>query len=349
MCKRLTLKTPYFGFHMTVDDSAPSINFCILGDQKIALEFGKAGTSSDITIHDKKARDAVRTWVVANGFPEKIPPLFQTILMSEYVIFYVDSLDKFTGEQIIALDILGKKDGILCHAYEVDSTRLHMMLKGTVVENYKHVEIPNLADEVNAMPPVSDADAGEQLEVVIDHSFDVKGVGTVILGKVTRGSIKQYDTLVHYPTLSEVLVKSIQMHDDPVNVASYPARVGLALKGVKPDDIQRGDILSLAQNDSLVVSSHVRLEYVPNNFYKGGLSENQGCIVSIGLQARASIISQITTSSSSGDDDDTSNIATIDLKFAKPIAYHIGDTAVLLRPEATPVRIVGSGCIIQSV
>ncbi len=331
---------------MSVRDSAHSINFCVLGNQKLALEFGKAGTSSDITIYDKKARDAVRTWVVASGFPEKIPPLFQTILMSEYVIFYVDLLDKFTGEQIIALDILGKKDGILCHAYEVDSTKLDMMIKGTVVENYTRVEIPNLIDAVNAMPPIaSDVNTSTSpSEIVIDHSFDVKGVGTVILGRVTRGSIKQYDTLLHYPILSEVLVKSIQMHDDPVSLASYPARVGLALKGVKPDDIQRGDILSLAQNDSLVVSSHIRLEYVPNRFYKGGLSENQGCIISIGLLARASIISQIVTSS---DDDD--EITTIDLKFTKPIVCHIGDTAVLLRPEATPVRIVGSGRIVESV
>ena len=31
-------------------------------------------------------------------------------------------------------------------------------------------------------------------EMVIDHCFDVKGVGTVILGKVTKGKLSQdYD------------------------------------------------------------------------------------------------------------------------------------------------------------
>lgn len=340
MTKRLTLKAPLTCGVMSAQHSIASINFCILGNQKVALEFGKAGTSSDITIHDKKARDAVRTWTVANGFPEKIPPLFQAILMSEQIIFYIDTLDKFTGEQIIALDILNKRDGILCHSYDVDENRLELMIKGTVVEKYTRVEISDLTNVINATKPLSGYEkmASSPPEVVIDHSFDVKGVGTVILGRVTSGVVKQYDTLVHRPAGSDVLVKSIQMHDDPVNIASYPARVGLAVKGVKPDNIQRGDILTLEQNNAVMASSKIRLEYTPNRFYKGGLSENQGCIVSVGLQARAAIISEITLTS------DTNS--TLDLEFTKPIVYHMGDTAALLRPEAAPVRIAGSGRIV---
>ena len=79
----------------------------------------------------------VRTWVVPNGFPEKIQPLLQAINISEYVIFYVASLDRYTGEQILALDMLKKKDGILSHSYEVDESRLNSMIKGTVLQNYK--------------------------------------------------------------------------------------------------------------------------------------------------------------------------------------------------------------------
>ena len=83
-----------------------------------------------------------------------------------------------------------------------------------------------------------------QSEMVIDHCFDVKGVGTVILGKVTNGKIKQYDNLKLYPAGIDVLIKSIQMHDDPVSESIAPARVGLAVKGAKPDEVGRGDIIS---------------------------------------------------------------------------------------------------------
>ena len=86
-----------------------SINFTLLGDESLAKDFGKKGTSTDITIYDRKEADTLRTWTIPTSFPDKIQPLFQAISMGEYVILHVSKLDKFTGEQIIALDVLGKK------------------------------------------------------------------------------------------------------------------------------------------------------------------------------------------------------------------------------------------------
>ena len=80
-----------------------------MGKQDIAAEFGKKGTESDISLYDRKESDMIKTWVTPNGFPEKIQPLLQAINLAEHVIFFVDKLDKFTGEQIIALDSLKKE------------------------------------------------------------------------------------------------------------------------------------------------------------------------------------------------------------------------------------------------
>jgi len=49
--------------------------------------------------------------------------------MGEYVIFHVSRLDKFTGEQIVALDVLGKDKGILSHSYDVDREKLLTMIR----------------------------------------------------------------------------------------------------------------------------------------------------------------------------------------------------------------------------
>ncbi len=92
----------------------------VLGKQDIAAEFGKKGTVTDISLYDRKESDIIKTWVTPNGFPEKIQPLLQAINLAEFVIFFVDKLDKFTGEQIIALDSLKKEKGILSHSFEVD-------------------------------------------------------------------------------------------------------------------------------------------------------------------------------------------------------------------------------------
>ena len=303
-----------------------SVNFVILGKQDVVTEFGKKGTETDLTLYDRKESDVIKTWVVPSGFPDKIQPLFQAINLAEYAILYVDKLDKFTGEQIIALDSLKKEKGILSHTFDVDETKLNMMIKGTVVENYVKVDHDMIKEEMNKFEPITN---NEPSEMVIDHCFDVKGVGTVILGKVTNGKIKQYDNLKLYPAGIDVLIKSIQMHDDPVTESICPARVGLAVKGVKPDDVGRGDIIS--EEGAVNVKTEIELDFKKSPFYKNDIAENQGCLVNVGLQIKAAKFS---------------SISPLKLTFEKPVVCKAGQIAVILKPESTTIRILGSGTIL---
>ena len=303
-----------------------SVNFVVLGEQSIANDFGKKGTSTDMTLFDKKESDIIRTWITPNGFPDKIQPLFQAINLAEYVIFYVGSLDKFTGEQIIALDVLKKKEGIISHTYEVDENRLSAMIKGTVLEHYKRVSSSDIKQEINKLEPITKEG---KTKIVIDHCFDVKGVGTVILGKVMQGKVKTYDNLKLLPKGSDVLIKSIQMHDDPVDEAISPARVGLSVKGITPDDVQRGDILCMP--DTVQVSQEITLYYVQNQFFKGEIGENQMFLVNIGLQIRPAKIASLNP---------------MKLSLGKPVVFDKNDICVILKPESQTIRIVGSGAII---
>ena len=303
-----------------------SINFTLLADESIAKEFGKKGTATDIAIYDRKESDSVKTWTIPTGFPEKIQPLFQAISMGEYVLFHVAKLDKFTGEQIVALDSLKKTQGLLCHSFDVDRNKLLLMIKGTVLEQYKLVESTDLKKEADLLQPVSKEG---NVKIVIDHCFDVKGVGTVILGKVTQGKLKTYDNLKLLPKGSDVLIKSIQMHDDPVDEAISPARVGLSVKGITPDDVQRGDIL--CQSDSLISSQEITIDYHQSAFYKGDLAENQMYLVNIDLQIRPAKILSLNP---------------MKLSLGKPAVFEKNDICVVLKPESQTIRIVGSGNIV---
>ena len=302
-----------------------SVNFVVLGKQDIASEFGKKGTETDLYLYDRKESDVIKTWVTPSGFPDKIQPLFQAINLAEYVIFYVDKLDKFTGEQIIALDSLKKEKGILSHTFEVDESKLDAMIKGTVVEKYTKVDQDKIKEEMDKLEPISNDGPSE---MVIDHCFDVKGVGTVILGKVTNGKVKQYDNLKLYPTGIDVLIKSIQIHDDPVSESVCPARVGLAVKGVKLEEVRRGDVIS--EEGAVDIKTEIELDFQKNPFYKNEIAENQGCLVNIGLQIKAAKFS---------------SISPLKLTFEKSIVCKKGQIAVILKPESTSIRILGSGKI----
>ncbi|MDH5463683.1 MAG: elongation factor Tu [Nitrosopumilus sp.] len=302
-----------------------SVNFVVLGKQDLASEFGKKGTITDLSLYDRKESDVIKTWVTPSGFPDKIQPLFQAINLAEYVIFCVDRLDKFTGEQIIALDSLKKDKGILSHTFDVDESKLDLMIKGTVVEKYLKVKPDKIKEGMDKLEPLTNND---NPEMVVDHCFDVKGVGTVILGKVTNGKIRQYDNLKLYPAGIDVLIKSIQMHDDPVGESTCPARVGLAVKGAKPDEVGRGDVI--AKEGAVDVKTEVELDFQKNPFYKSDITENQGCLVNIGLQVKAAKFA---------------SVSPLKLSFEKPIVCKKGQIAVILKPESTTIRIMGSGSI----
>src|SRR5215813_3839534 len=119
--------------------------------------------------------------------------------------------------------------------------------------NFKFLDnIDQLKQEMSTLAPKS-------LEgpciIPIDHAFNVKGIGTVILGVIKQGTVKTYDQLKILPSGNNILVKSIQMHDDPVNESKSPARVGVAVKGVDADDISRGDVLCSNSSSNLRVTT----------------------------------------------------------------------------------------------
>ena len=218
-----------------------NLNIAVVGDYTLLENLGKRGTTSDISLYDRKSRDKIITYAAPISFPDKIQSLIQVLNMTEYVILNIKSLDKYFAEQVIALDSLEISTGFILCSYEVDAIKLNQIIKDTSVANFKVVDdIDSLKIEIDKLS--SQQNDGEVI-IPIDHSFDVKGVGTVILGVIKQGTINVYDKLRILPLNREILVKSIQIHDYPANAASSNTRVGLSLKGVAPGELERGDTI----------------------------------------------------------------------------------------------------------
>lgn len=305
-----------------------SINFVLLGDYNIIGELGKKGTTSDISIYDRKTPDIIYSWTAPITFPDKIQPLMQAVNMGEYAILNVTKMDKYLGEQIIALDSVEFSDGFILHSYDIDETKLKMLLKDTTVSNFKFVDgIDQLKQVTNTLRPKSSVGS---LIIYVDHAFDVKGVGTVILGVVKQGIVRVHDELAILPTGKNILVKSIQMHDDSVQEAASPARVGLAIKGVTAEEVSRGDVICLPETVK-ISSGPISVKFTKSSFFKGELAENQTYMLSVGLQIKPVKINR---------KDDF-----LEIVLEKPVAYRSDQIAVLLKPDSQGTRIVGKGII----
>jgi selenocysteine-specific translation elongation factor len=124
------------------------------------------------------------------------------------------------------------------------------------------------------------------------------------------------------------MIKSIQMHDDPVESAVSPGRVGLAVKGVTPDQVSRGDVLCAPGSEQ--IASEIELDFVKSPFYKGDIAANQMCLVNVGLQIKPAKFASTNP---------------LKLALEKPLLYNTGDICVILKPESQTIRLLGSGTI----
>ena len=102
----------------------------------------------------------------------------------------------------------------------------------------------------------------------IDHSFQVKGVGTVALAVVLSGTVEKYQKLTVNPGGQIVQVKSLQVHDVDVDSAVAGLRVGLCIKDAKPEDLPRGIILSA---DELPTTDYLKAELHLTKYHKKNL------------------------------------------------------------------------------
>ncbi len=304
-----------------------SLNISFIGANEFLKDFGKQGTLSDIALYDKKQKDRIFTIIAPVSFPDKIQTLPQVLNMTEMVVLNVTALDKYLAEQIIALDSLNIKNGFLLHSYDIDDQRLARMIKGTVIENFKRIEnLEILKNEINDL--YSNSQEGD-LILPIDHSFDVKGVGTVILGGIKQGRVKVYDKLRILPSNKEILIKSIQMHDDPVNETFSPARVGLAIKGITPHEIERGDIICSGETIKIATTEVLVTDFSKNKYFNSDITESQTYLLSVGLQIKPVKI--------------LNDGSKVRLSLEKPIAYYKQQRFLILKPDSKTTRIIADG------
>ena len=77
----------------------------------------------------------------------------------------------------------------------------------------------------------------------IDRAFSLRGIGTVVTGTLWSGSIAAGDLLRLEPRGRAVRVRSVQVHDQPVEVAEAGQRVAVNLPAIERGDLRRGDAL----------------------------------------------------------------------------------------------------------
>jgi selenocysteine-specific elongation factor len=94
-----------------------------------------------------------------------------------------------------------------------------------------------------ARVPVEERDAERATRLYVDRVFTLQGVGTIATGTLWSGTIAAGDMLRIEPRGRIVRVRSVQVHDAPVEQAQAGQRVAVNLPTVERRDLARGDVL----------------------------------------------------------------------------------------------------------
>lgn len=228
-----------------------NLTVAVLAPPDYAKDLGKKGTTSDITFYNLKKGDATVTFIEPSRYPEKLSSLFYAVSISDRIILVVDEINAAFGESVLMLQCADKPAGFLILKNYISRDQIAPLIKGTVVENYETIEedMVGLREKMLeiAVKQTAHAKAHENTgkgAVPVDAHFNVKGVGVVVLGFVAQGMIKKHDTLRVLPIEKSVQIRSIQKHDDDAETAVPGDRVGLALKNIESEDLDRGFVLT---------------------------------------------------------------------------------------------------------
>lgn len=295
------------------------VNVSVFGPLDLIKKIGKKGTETDLVFYNLKA-DQQYTFIAPNSDKFQARLFAANIGHCGIIIVPESGPDLMIGEAILILDAL-QLPGIIIAPPGFES-QLSQISKGTVVEKYPIVPVSDFRlESLKLLKPQLSSDSNPR--VPIDHFFDVKSVGTVVLGTTRGGVIKQYDNMVVNPIGKGVAVRSIQVQDEDLKETKVGDRVGLALKGIDISELDRGFVVS---KNPLPKTAELKIKFTQVKFAPK-IEKLQGVMVNIGLQFVPGTVTEV------GD--------TTSIDLEKEIV--VDGKVIVTRPELPKIKIIGSG------
>ena len=312
-----------------------NLNAIVLGANGFAGEIGKKGTVTDITFFNLKKGDDSVTLIEPTKYPEKMSSLFYAGAMSDLAILIIEKIDSTLGETILMVDCLGIDKGMIILRNYIQEPQVRTLLAGTSLEKYTIAEDDpiklreSLLTLASAKGKGSDAACGS---VPVDSHFNVKGVGTVVLGSVIDGTVRKHDKMRVLPLSDTVILKSIQKHDIDSEFGTKGDHVGLALRGIESEKLDRGYVLTTDNSVKMTKIVKDRAKIV--KYWPAPLKE--GMVMHLGHWMQM-VPCRIKTIDNGSD----WRAPAVELELENEIIHRPDDHAVMMYLEGGKLRVIG--------
>ena len=316
-----------------------NLTVAAIGSPGYAAGIGKKSGTTDVTDYDIKKGDVTVSIIEPSSYPDKLASLFYSVSMVDIALVVVDKIDATFGECALMLDCIGIGKGYIVLRGGIVKEQIAPLIKGLSMERYALLEDNPIAIREKLMEDAEGLESNESIKmttgagsVPVDQCFNVKGVGTVVLGNVVEGVINRHDKVKTAPGGKPAEVRSIQKHDDEFDWSAKGDRVGLALKGIEVADIERGTVLT--NNPALKSGLAFTAEAKLVKYWPKALEE--GMVLHIGHWMQF-----VSARLESVKDEGDWKQPTLKMALDKPMVHLPGDRAVICYLDGGKLRVVG--------
>ncbi|EGP5478022.1 elongation factor Tu [Enterococcus faecium] len=192
--------------------------------------------------------------LVVSATDGPMPQTREHILLSrqvgvKYLIVFLNKVDLVDDEELIDLVEMEVRELLSEYGFPGDDTPV---IKGSALKALQgdpdaEAAIMELMNTVDEYIPTPERDTDKPLLLPVEDVFSITGRGTVASGRIDRGAVRVGDEVEIVgikPETQKAVVTGVEMFRKTLDYGEAGDNVGVLLRGIQRDDIERGQVLA---------------------------------------------------------------------------------------------------------
>ena len=195
-----------------------------------------------------------------------------------YIIVFMNKTDQVNDPELLELVEMEIRDLLTEYGFPGDTTPI---VKGSALKALEAAKegkiddpacapINELVEALDTFIPEPERETDKPFLMPVEDVFTITGRGTVATGRVERGTVKVGDTveIVGMGSKLQTVITGVEMFRKMLDQAEAGDNVGLLLRGIQRNEIERGQVL--AKPGSIAPHTHFTAEVYVLKKEEGG-------------------------------------------------------------------------------
>ncbi len=166
-----------------------------------------------------------------------------------YIVVFLNKVDQVDDPELI--DLVEEEVRDLLKKYDFPGDEVPI-IRGSALKALENPtgddakKILELIDKLDEYIPEPKRDVDQDFLMPIEDIFSIEGRGTVVTGRIERGSIKVNDEVevIGIRDTQKTVVTGIEMFNKSLDHGQAGDNAGILLRGLKKTDVERGQVLA---------------------------------------------------------------------------------------------------------